>query len=210
MLRRYLIAGCFAGLVTFGLFFLMQSLIAMGGAALDEAIGGRVIDFVRLRRDESAEVRKRELPKREAQENQPAPPKMSLPTNTADAGGGLTAAIDIDAPQMDTQLNLTGGPHLGAAPSDADVIPLVRVNPQYPRNAAQNRTEGWVQIEFDISVTGTVRNPRVIAAQPPGIFDSAALAAIRKWKYKPKIENGIAVERHNIQVQLTFELEDAQ
>ncbi len=208
MAARYLIAVVFAVTVTVGLFVLMQSLIAMGGAALDDAVGGKVIDFVRLRRDESTQERKRELPKREAPQNQPAPPALDLPTPSGAIDHG---AIAIAPPDTSSQkLELSGGPQLGAAPSDTDVIPLVRVNPQYPRGAAQQRLEGWVQIEFDISVTGTVKNARVLASHPPGIFDSAALAAIRKWKYKPKIDEGVAVERFNVRVQLTFSLEDAE
>ena len=51
-----------------------------------------------------------------------------------------------------------------------------------------------------------VQNPKVIGANPSYVFDRAALRAVRKWKYNPKIENGVAVPRHGIQVRLRFEL----
>jgi protein TonB len=205
MIIRYSIATVVAAAVAFGLFFLMQSLIAMSGLGDDKVYSGRVIDFVRLKRAETTQTKKRELPQRQAAQSNPKPPPMTMPKGSAE--GGMDA-IAVAAPQVDAQIDIAGGPSLGAAPSDADVIPLVRVNPQYPRSAAQRKIEGWVRVEFTISVTGAVRNPKVVAAEPPGVFERAAIRAIRKWKYKPKIEEGKAVERHNVRVQLTFALED--
>ena len=66
--------------------------------------------------------------------------------------------------------------------------------------------EGWVAVEFTISKLGTVKNPRVIGSHPSSIFDRAALKAIRKWKYNPKIEDGEPVERPGVKVKLTFDL----
>ena len=90
----------------------------------------------------------------------------------------------------------------------SDIIPLVRVNPQYPMRAAQRGIEGWVEVEFTITPAGTVSDPVVIGAKPKGMFNRAALRAIRKWKYNPRMENGVAVERPGVKVRLTFELED--
>ena len=61
---------------------------------------------------------------------------------------------------------------------------------------------------FPISKKGTVKRPRVIDARPPGVFDRAALQAIKKWKYKPKIMNGVPVETVGVQVKLTFKLDE--
>jgi protein TonB len=205
MIIRYAIATVVAVGVAFGLFFLMQSLIAMSGLGDDKVYSGRVIDFVRLKRAETTLAKKRELPQKHAMQNNPKPPPMTMPKGSAD--GGMDA-IAVAAPRVDAKIDIAGGPSLGGAPSDADVIPLVRVNPQYPRTAAQRKIEGWVQVEFTISVTGSVKNAKVVAAEPRGVFDRAAIRAIRKWKYKPKIEEGKAVERYNVRVQLTFELED--
>jgi protein TonB len=74
--------------------------------------------------------------------------------------------------------------------------------------AAQRRIEGWVIVEFNISVVGRVKDAKVVSAEPPRIFDREALRAIRKWKYKPKVENGVAVERKGIRVKLTFTLDN--
>jgi protein TonB len=207
MLVRYAIATGFATVVAFGLFFLMQSLIAMSGRGDDKVYSGRVIDFVRLKRAESTQAKKREMPQKQAPQDNPTPPPMTMPSSS---DGGMHDAISVAAPTVEAELDISGGPHLGGAPSDTDVIPLVRVNPQYPRQAAQQKVEGWVQVGFTISVTGSVKNAKVIKAQPAGIFERAAIRAIRKWKYKPKIEEGKPVERFNVRVQLTFELQDEE
>lgn len=63
---------------------------------------------------------------------------------------------------------------------------------------------GWVVLEFDIDPQGAVKNPRVVRSEPPGVFDSIALATIVKWRYEPPIENGKAVWRRKTQVVLEF------
>ena len=118
------------------------------------------------------------------------------------------AALAIAAPRADFDFDISGGPHLGGVASDADVIPLVRVLPQYPPRASSRGIEGWVVVEFTITAAGTVQDPTVIDADPPGIFNRAMLRAIRKWKYKPKIVDGIAVERTGVRVRQNFELEN--
>ncbi|ESS72910.1 TonB family protein [Methyloglobulus morosus KoM1] len=82
---------------------------------------------------------------------------------------------------------------------DSGVVPLVRVKPTYPMRAASRHIEGWVKIEFTVSPSGTVANARVVDASPPGIFDEAALDAIKEWKFKPKIENGATVTQRAVQ-----------
>jgi protein TonB len=95
---------------------------------------------------------------------------------------------------------------LGAGGGDRDVVPLVRVDPQYPPQARQRRIEGWVDIEFTIGPAGTVESPKVIGAQPPTVFEQAALRAVRRWRYNAKMVDGVAVARHGVQVRIRFEL----
>jgi len=63
--------------------------------------------------------------------------------------------------------------------------PIVRINPQYPQEAAKAGVEGWVILEFGVSQNGTVENIRVTASHPESIFDEAAKRAVAKWRYKP-------------------------
>jgi protein TonB len=85
---------------------------------------------------------------------------------------------------------------------------MVRVQPMYPPEAAQQRIEGWVTLSFTISTTGRVKNVKVLASHPSTIFDRAAVKTIRQWKYKPQIRNGERVETSGVKVRLTFELPD--
>jgi protein TonB len=82
---------------------------------------------------------------------------------------------------------------------------LVRVQPKYPSRAVNRHIEGWVKIEFTIDTSGDVTDTTIVASQPTEVFDSEALKAIKKWKFKEKIVNGVAVEQRAIQT-LQFKL----
>jgi protein TonB len=188
---RFLTAFLLSAGITFGLFWVMQALIGAEGE-LDESGKRSVVDFVRLKREEASEDKKRELPKKKPPEEPPPPPDLNLSQNQnpdSDMGDSLAIATsDID---------------LGGAPT----LALVRVEPIYPQRAAQRGIEGWVEVEFTITAAGTVKNPRVTAYEPSSVFNRAALKAIRKWKYNPKIEDGKAVERPGVRQRLRFTLD---
>ena len=93
---------------------------------------------------------------------------------------------------------------------DRDVTPLVQIKPEYPPPQQTRGVEGWVRVQFDVTPVGTVRNAIVVAAEPRGAFDEAALEAIARWRYNPRIVNGAAVERVGLQVLLRFTLEEAR
>ncbi len=192
----------FLGVFTaFGLFWIMQALIGVSGE-LQKAGTRLSVDFVRLRRDTTPQTKEREPPKREKPEQQPPPPEMNLAKamNPGDAVGQII-------PMVDTGMELERATALGAGGGgDRDVVPLVRVDPEYPPRARQQGIEGWVEVEFTISPVGTVQDAVVTASKPSYVFDRAALRAIRKWRYNPKIENGVPMARPGIQVRLRFEI----
>lgn len=202
MSRRHLVALCFAFVICFGLFWIMQSLINVEGE-LDESEAGQVVDFVRLKRDSQVETRKRDLPDRKPPEREPPPPQIDLSENLRpDLGGENFAA------QFDSGVDLGGDGLAGLAAADSDVVPLVRVNPDYPMRAAQRGVEGWVEIEFTISKSGAVKDAAVVGYEPSTIFNKSALKAIKKWKYNPKMVDGTPVERPGVFVKLEFQLND--
>ena len=204
MTRTYTrsIVSIFLGVFTaFGLFWIMQALIGVSGE-LKKAGTRLAVDFVRLRRDTTPQTKEREPPKREKPEQQPPPPEMNL----AKAMNPGNAVGDI-IPMVDTGMELERATALGAGGGgDRDVVPLVRVDPEYPPRARQQGIEGWVEVEFTISPVGTVQDAVVTASKPSYVFDRAALRAIRKWRYNPKIENGTPMARPGIQVRLRFEI----
>lgn len=115
-------------------------------------------------------------------------------------------AVNAIVPMIDTSAELEKATSLGTGGRDQDVVPLVRVDPDYPPRARQRGIEGYVDLEFTISAVGTVQDAKVIGSNPAYVFDRSALSAVRKWKYNPKIENGVAVSRSGVRVRLTFEL----
>ena len=182
---------------------LMQWLISMGGSGLSEAIGSTAIEFVRLRKDSDLELKKRQLPDRQKPEKPPPPPMLDM-ARSQKPSQDLGESVAVPMPDFD----LSGGPGLGAAPSDADIVPLVRVNPQYPSRAMSLGLEGWVEVEFTISPTGTVEDPVVVASSSK-LFHRETLRAIKKWKYNPRIVDGEPVARPGVRVRLTYRLDDA-
>lgn len=92
--------------------------------------------------------------------------------------------------------------------TDRDAIPLVRVAPDYPPRELAKGTEGWVRVRFSITPTGMVRDASVVAAEPARVFDDAALKAIARWRYNPRVEGGQAVERIGVQTVIRFEIRE--
>jgi protein TonB len=197
-MTRYVTATGLAILVTFALFWAMQALITVG---YELAEGGEPlsIEFVRLRKDNTPPQSKREPPKREKPKQPPPPPDISQSRSNLDPGEGVAAL----APQIDASANLDSG-ITGTGGTDRDVVPLVQTEPEYPAQAESRGIVGWVTVEFTIAKTGAVKDPVVIASRPARIFDRAALTAVRRWKYNPKILDGAAVERPGVQITFEF------
>jgi TonB family protein len=76
--------------------------------------------------------------------------------------------------------------------SIADLDVIRQVAPEYPRLAAQRGLAGWVILEFTVTQTGEVRDPRVTESSS-SIFDRAAIAAIDRWLFEPVVEDGRTV-----------------
>jgi protein TonB len=94
-----------------------------------------------------------------------------------------------------------------AVGQDRDVIPIVRIAPDYPPVAIKDQIEGWVKLQFTIAPTGTVHDAFVVQSSPSNVFDSAALKAIARWRYNPKVEDGVPVERVGVQTIIRFQLQ---
>ena len=200
MAIRYVIGVSLGALVTLSLFMIMQALIKSDKSPFDEGVKGRIVDFVRLQEDESIETKTRK-PKPPPPPDEP-PPDMPKPEfdNALESQG-----VDISATSLDLNLNIGG---IGGFSSDGEYLPIVKVAPVYPRRAQTRGIEGYVILEFVVTKTGSVRDPVVIEAKPPGIFNRAALQAALKFKYKPKVVNGEPIDVAGVQNRITFELQD--
>jgi len=163
------------------------------------------IEFTRLRVDTEVEKKKAEKAERTKAEQAPPPPQIALSKTSLDAGaaGDSMAAIATLVEGQARQMGNIGG----AGGADRDAVPLVRIDPDYPMQARQRGQEGWVVLEFTISTAGTVKDVEVVSSEPGTVFDRAAVQAVRKWKYNPKILDGKPVERQGVKVRLDFEME---
>jgi TonB family protein len=82
-------------------------------------------------------------------------------------------------------------PALSSFPTRAGVVwspdccgrPIVREEPKYPEVAARSGQTGWVIVSGILDERGWVTEPKVLAADPAGVFDAAALAAFDAWRY---------------------------
>ena len=93
--------------------------------------------------------------------------------------------------------------------ADGDSIPLVKVAPVYPRREQSRGVEGYVVLAFTITDRGTVADAVVVESVPQGSFDRAAMNALLKFKYQPKVVNGQPVPVYDVRHRISFELNDA-
>ena len=100
---------------------------------------------------------------------------------------------------------------VAAVPEPAKIIPakiISRANPRYPNRALNKNVEGWVEVQFNVSVKGIPENIAVNAAEPVGVFDDAALRAVKKWRFSParNEETGQAVPSDLFTTKVAFKL----
>lgn len=89
---------------------------------------------------------------------------------------------------------------------ETDYLPLVTVAPQYPPAAQAAGISGRCTVEFTVTAAGTTRDVRPVACDPPGVFDSAAVAAARQFKYRPRERAGEPVEVAGVRNEFLFSL----
>ena len=195
---RVPIAVILGGLFTTSMFWLLWSLVGTAFDVGDRSEATR-IEFSRMRRDTEVATKRDEKVERERPPPTPETPRMAFSAGGVENNVAQLTPI-VDARGAMSRMSMTAG-------SDRDVIPLVRINPDYPPRALSRGLEGWVQVQFTITATGTVRDPVVVNAEPKNIFDDAALKAIARWRYNPKVEGGVAVERVGVQTIIRFQLE---
>jgi protein TonB len=188
--------------MTFILFWGMQKLIAGGNEAMTEPVKGNVLDFIRLKKEEAVVKKERKMQK-PAKPKEPPPPMTTPPMQQSNPNA--TAAKNTFAADIQADTGLSGG--LSLDTNDGDYLPIVKVAAIYPRRAQSRGIEGFVVVEFTVSKTGAVTNPLVVHAEPEGVFDRAALDAVVKFKYKPRVVDGVAMAVGGVQNRISFEID---
>ena len=94
---------------------------------------------------------------------------------------------------------------VGFGISDGEYLPIVKVAPVYPARALQRGLEGYVIVAFTVTAAGTTRDASVVESTST-LFERAALEAALKFKYKPRVIDGEAVEVPGVQNKISFEI----
>jgi protein TonB len=88
------------------------------------------------------------------------------------------------------------------------MIPFIKVPPQYPQAALSKGVEGYVDVMFDVTELGTTDNIRIIAYEPSSVFNRSVIKAITNWKFKPNVVDGAPVRTQDVRDRVRFNLEE--
>ena len=191
MLGSTLTASLF---LTVSIFYLMQWLIDVGDVELDNT---------------SIKIADVTMPERELEllMDMERPQEDEPPPETMPPEFDMTPPAEVDSSAARPNLGFKG--KKAGVFADGSYVPIFQVPPVYPRRALERGIEGCVMLKFTVTKVGSTRDPMVEWAVPPGIFDRAAMRSALKYKYKPQIRDGEAIEVPNVRTVVIFKIEDA-
>lgn len=201
---KYLIIGAAALLTTILCLLLMQALIAT------ELRGTPPMDPPRI--SAPLEPIDQEIEHRETRtrpwrvlpaEMPPEPDGLPIPVQepqilvkaTRPSFGSIADNLDTEA--LDFEL----------VPPVRDLVPLYVVQPVYPFKAVMKEIEGYVLVSFGVRQDGSVVNPVIIESDPGTLFDEAALSAVSKFRFQPRMMAGDPVSVEDLKLRFLFRLQ---
>ena len=188
------------GAVTAGLFVLMAELIKQDKVNISEA-PPVFFDPVIYQPEDERTITKKPIAPIEQVIKTPPQQVVEIEPESNDGPGNF----EINTQVPNTALNLSI--NLNSAQGDMQATPQFRVDPTYPPEASRDGVEGWVKLGFTVSASGAVSDIKVLDSEPKRVFDRAARRALKKWKYKPKLDGGKPVSQPGMVVVLDFKLE---
>jgi len=196
-----LVAVLFGAAITFSLFYLMQALISTGGGVVEERTSIRIAD-ISIPEIEIEVTRIEPKPEEpDVPEEVPDLPDMDVDTMDMSAGDAINVArVNVDVGGIDATAVV--------GINDSEMLPIVTVPPQYPNRALSRGIEGWCLVMFTVTETGTVINPVVVDADPPDIFDNASVRAVTRFKYNPRVEDGVPVPVEGVQYLFRYNVDE--
>ena len=198
MIARYTSAIVTGSATTFFVFFMMQALIAWQPGAASEPRERWNLTFVRV--PEPEEIRTNDLQpidKRIREFSDPPPRPPGDPGQLT--GVGFKAPPPLDPPARD------GGIRFDM--SDGPLVAIVRVAPIYPAIAEARGIEGWVLVEFEVQPDGSVANAFVVESSSR-LFENSALAAVYKFRFKPRVVDGVPQRASGLQNLFRYEISE--
>lgn len=186
-----------AAVITAGLLLTMQILISQDLKKEEGAAEYKLPDISMPSQDITTEYDTRKPDKPDEPEE--PPPELPEPEfENLNADTSISVAPNLSA----NKLSIGG---IGGFSSDGDYLPIVKTQPKYPNRAAQRKIEGYCTVEYTVTKTGETRDV-VIADCPKTIFAKTSLKAAAKFKYKPKVIDGEAIEVPGVRNRFIFEI----
>jgi periplasmic protein TonB len=200
MIGRYVFSIVAGIAVTLMLLFVMQLLIVLGKGALTEGRTRHTLEFVRVKRNENLNVED------QTPEKPDKPPDVppEIPPQDLDSIDPNAPTVNIPPPSVNNNVDI-GGPG-GMNVAEGDYLPIVRVAPVYPARALSRGVEGYVDMSFTVTTAGTVKDP-IVLFSTSSLFERAATRAVLKFKYKPRVTDGVPVEVSGVKTRITFKIE---
>ena len=201
MIARYAFSIAVGIAITLSLLFVMHLLIEHAEDAISKERVRHQLDFVRVKRNETLNTEDF------TPEKPPKPPELppEIPPQDMDNIDPNAPTVNIRPPTVSTnvQLGCPGGMNI----AEGDYLPIVRVAPVYPARALSRGVEGYVDMSFTVTTTGTVRDPIVIFSTS-SLFERAATRAVLKFKYKPRVVDGVPVDVPGVKTRISFQIEE--
>lgn len=183
--------------VVVGLFMIMHSLIDRDFEN-PEVSNQKIADLVQPDEDIQLETTAKKPDKVEDPEE--PPPEIDMAQIDLD----MDTNVDNIAPTASIDISIST---TGMSSGDGEYLPIVKVAPIYPRRAQTRGISGYCIVEYTVTTSGAIRDPVAVDCQPSGVFEKASVKAATKFKYKPRVVDGEAIEVAGVQNKFTYELE---
>ena len=197
---RSIIGAVAAVPIALGLFYLMQSLIDTQFEQEDVKTR-KIADIVVP--DKVIETNLKEVLPEKVEDPDEPPPDMEPLDFDMD--------VDMNSANMAPTVAMNGSINAsGLSSGDGEYLPIVKVAPIYPRRAQTRGISGTCIVTYTVTTTGAIRDPYIeneTDCSPKGIFERASIKAALKFKYKPRVVDGEAIEVAGVRNKFTYELE---
>ena len=186
-------------LVTLGLLTVMITLMGNRDVQREEIIKIKIPNII-MPVEEVVEAKPIEKPVKPVVDDTPPP---EVPKQAFETLDGQHVLVAVKAPEIKPGTDIKSG--RGLSPADGEYIPYLKVAAVYPSRAITQGIEGHVILEYTVTKNGSVRDPRVIESTST-IFNQNAIKSALKYKYKPRVVNGEAVEVSGVRTLIKFRL----
>ena len=194
---RIIVSVLLALPVVVGLFMVMHSLIDRDFKN-PEVSNQKIADLVQP--DEEIQLETNSKKPEKVEDPEEPPPEIDMARIDLD----MDTNVDNIAPDAAIDISISTS---GMSSGDGEYLPIVKVAPIYPRRAQTRGISGYCIVEYTVTTSGAIRDPVAVDCQPSGVFEKASVKASTKFKYKPRVVDGEAIEVAGVQNKFTYELE---